>query len=175
MLTPFITEEQVKGIASLSSSIESQFLAPYIMVAQDIAIVPVLGIALSTELSNQILSGNTTTDNQYLIDNYVLLAQAYKSWELATPFLSIKAYKKSLVKPVDPNSEALSIDEIKFYKANITGMVNFYLKQLFDFLELDSLSLNPKYPLYRSTNNPSEFRSEGNATSGFYFKYRQER
>jgi len=168
MLQPFVTPEQLTTIASLSSSIETNFLTPYLQVAQDMAVVPLLGTALAQEISDQILSGTTTEANQILL-NFILPFQAYKAWELCTPFLSIKAYKKSLVKPVDPNSEALSIDEIRFYKANITSMMNFYQAQLFNFLEADAQSSNPVYPLYRSSTS-TEFRNTGTPTSGFFMR-----
>jgi len=169
----FVTEEQLRTVASLSSSIEPAFLTPYLKVAQDMAVVPLIGIALATELSNQLLSGTTTPANDALLA-VILPFQAYKSWELASPFLGMKAYKKSLVKPVDPNSEALSLDEMKFYKANITGLVNFYQEQLYDMLEDDAALAVPVYPLYRSTQT-NEFRSTGTPTSGFFFKTKTNR
>ena len=169
MLQPFVTEEQLKTIASLSSSIESKFLLPYLQVAQEMTVVPLIGIALATELSNQLLSGNTSAQNQVLLNDLILPLQAYKAWELSAPFLSIKAYKKALVKTADPDSQSLSLDEIRFYKASITGFVNYYLQKLFDFLEADAQSTSPVYPLYR-TSTTNEPRGTGNATSGFYFR-----
>lgn len=169
MLQPFITPDQLKSIAAISDSIETQFLVPFINTVQDMVVVPVIGVALSTEISNQILSGTTSVANQYLIDNYILPCLAYATWSQASVFGGIKMYKKSLVKPSDPNSDSLTLDEMRFYKANIDNMANYYKSRLYDFLEDDANSSAPVYPLYRTTAN-DEFRGTGSPQAGFYFK-----
>jgi hypothetical protein len=165
----FITTEQLQSIAAISDSVETKFLIPFISTAQAMTTELILGIALSTEISNQLISGTTSTANQLLINDYILPQLAYATWSQASPFLGIKAYKKSLVKPVDPNSEALTLDEMRFYKANIDNMSNFYKERLYKFLEDDAQLATPVYPLYRSTAD-NEFRSTGSPTSGFYMK-----
>jgi len=170
MLEPFVTDSQLKAIASISDSVEASFVFPYLIVAQDMGTVPIIGLALAQEISDQLASGNTlSAANQYLMDNYVIKYQCYKAWELSAPFLPFRAYKKSYVKPAVDGAEALVLDEIRFIKANITGMMNHYQKALFEFLENDALSAAPIYPLYR-TSQTNEFRSEGSPTTGFYFK-----
>lgn len=169
MMQPFITTEQLQSIAAISDSVETKFLTPFIGTAQAMTTEMILGIALSTEISNQLISGTTTVANQTLLNDYILPQLAYATWSQASPFLGIKAYKKSLVKPVDPNSEALTLDEMRFYKANIDNMANFYKTKLISFLESDANSNSPVYPLYRTTAT-NEFRSEGGGGSGFYFK-----
>ena len=173
MLQPFITPDQLKGIAAISSSIETDFLTPFILTTQTMTVEPILGIALSTQISNQLISGTTTPQNELLINDYILPFLGYATWSQSAAFLSIKAYKKSLVRPVDPNSEALSDDSIRFYKANIDTMANFFKEKLFKFLEADAQLPQPIYPLYRSTNS-EEFRASGQPAAGFFMtkKYR---
>jgi hypothetical protein len=96
---------------------------------------------------------------------------SYATWSQASVFGGMKMYKKSLVKPVDPNSDAVTVEEMRFYKANIDNMSNFYKQRLFDYLEADSCTQIPIYPLYRSTQD-NEHRGSGQATMGFYFKKR---
>ena len=164
----FITSDQLKSIAAISDSIETKLLEPFISTTQEMTVVPMLGIALATEISNQLLSGNTSVQNQKLIDEYILPFLAYATWSQAAPFLGIKAMKNALVKTASPNSESLSDDSIRYYKANIDNMANFYKDRLYNYLENDA-QLNPSvYSLYRSTN--SEFRGTSAPTAGFYFK-----
>jgi hypothetical protein len=166
----FITSEQLKSIAAISDSIETKLLEPFIMTTQEMTVIPILGTALSTEISNQLLSGTTSLSNQSLIDNYILPFLAYATWSQAAPFLGIKAMKNALVKTASPNSESLSDDSIRYYKANIDNMANFYKDRLYNFLEADADLKTLIYPLYRSTN--SEYKGSGSPAAGFFFKNR---
>jgi hypothetical protein len=169
MTQPFITIEQLKSIAAISDSCEPTFLVPFISTTQAMTTEPILGVALTTEISNQLISGTTTALNLALINDWILPQLAYATWSQASVFGGMKMYKKSLVKPQDPNSESLTLDEMRFYKANIDNMANFYKERLFKFLEDDAAKPTPDYPLYRSTAD-NEFRGTGTPAAGFYFR-----
>jgi hypothetical protein len=169
MMTLFLTPDQLKAFTPISNSTEIETLYPFLNTCQNMFVLPILGLALYTQIENQ-LSGQTITGaNQTLLWHYIMPYMAWKTFDMAVPFLGIKAYKRSLVKPAGVDTTALTLDEIKFYKQNISDIANHYSQSMINLLQADEMLPVPQYPLYRVTG-PNEQKTFASQSNGMYFR-----
>jgi hypothetical protein len=168
-MTLYLTPDQLKAFTPISNSIEVETLYPFLSTVQSMYVVPILGLALSSQLETQVSGGTVSGANQTLLWNYIMPYMAWKTFEQAIPFLGIKAYKRSLVKPAGVDTTALTLDEVKFYRQNVSDIANHYGQSMIDMLQADEMQNNPQYPLYR-IQGQNEQRTQASQSNGMYFR-----
>lgn len=142
-----ISVDDIKEVTSMSKNIQAELLEPYILIAEEFFVYPVLGDALVTEIKNQ-LTGNTLTSlNQVLLIQYITPLSAYGAWHEYIPFGAYKSVQKGEVKQSSDNSDNVTLDELTFKRQAIKDKISFFEERLRKYLEDNKAS----YPLYRST------------------------
>ena len=150
-------------------SVETSFLEPFLGTTQTMYVKPLIGIALNSQLEQQVSGQTLSPANLILLNQFICPFMAYKTWSIAVPFLSIKAYKRSLVKPAGTDTTPLSLQELQYYKQNIEDICNHFSTTMIDLLTDDEANGSPNYPLYR-VQGQNEKRTLGTNGSGLYFK-----
>lgn len=157
----YLSVEDLKEITSISNNVDPSFLQPYIKSSEAMFVVPILGIALDTELRSAITANTVTALQQTLIQFYIKPFSAYSSFLSAVPFLAFKATNKGIQRQNSENSEVPAITDINWYRQSIKDIQSFYKTQLEEYLNTNA-SL---YPNYRSN---CENTNQSNNSNGIY-------
>ena len=88
----FVSEEKLKNFTTVNQNVSPADLVPNILTAQDIELQFYLGSTFYFSIQDQVLNGNVSTDNQFLLDNYI--SKALIQWGLcrSLPNLKYKIY-----------------------------------------------------------------------------------
>jgi len=146
-----ISVDDLKQVTSISATIETDLLEPYLELSEELYCVEILGEALTSELRNQI-TGNTITEvNQYLLTKYIKPLVSYGAWEQYVPFNAIKSTQIGEIRQTTDNSSSADLPEVTFKRQALKDKISYYQKRLRDYLDKNKNN----YPLYRSSCSPS--------------------
>ena len=135
-LALLVSEEKLKSFTSINQNVSPADLIPYILQSQDIVLQNYIGATYYMELKNQVVTGTVSSDNQFLLDNYI--GSALCNWGLfyALPFLKYKIFNKSVVSPTSENSESITIEELKFLMEQVRSAGETYMKRMIEWMVL---------------------------------------
>jgi hypothetical protein len=135
-LALLVSEEKLKAFTSINQNVSPADLIPYILQSQDIVLQNYIGATYYMELKNQVVSNTVSTDNQFLLDNYI--GNAMCNWGLfyALPFLKYKIFNKSVVSPTSENSEPITLEELKFLMEQVRSAGETYMKRMIEWMVL---------------------------------------
>ena len=69
--TLYISSTRIKKDTALGGSVSDDIIMPYILLAQDMFILPVLGTDLDAKLKADIQGGSLTGDYKTLVETYI--------------------------------------------------------------------------------------------------------
>lgn len=135
-LALLVSEEKLKAFTSINQNVSPADLIPYILQSQDIVLQNYIGATYYMELKNQVVSNTVSTDNQFLLDNYI--GNAMCNWGLfyALPFLKYKIFNKSVVSPTSENSDSITLEELKFLMEQVRSAGETYIKRMIEWMVL---------------------------------------
>jgi hypothetical protein len=142
----FISAEKLRAFTTTNQNVSDADLVPNILVAQDIELQFYLGSTFYFSIQDQVLNGTVTTENQFLIDNYI--SKALIQWGLmrALPNLKYKIYNKSVLSPTAENADSIDLDELKFLQQQCRDTGNVYATRMVEWIQLHP----GDYPVYFS-------------------------
>lgn len=170
---PIISEELFKLHSPVTSNTDITEFIPYISIAQELHIEPVLGEPLMSELKTQIESNTLTPENSDLIIKIAPALSFYAVYQ-ALPFHWATIVNKGVTIRESENSKGVDIKDIAQLRLWIKNDADTLKSQLIDFL----CRCKSKYPLWRPDNANccssliNEGTNEKNFDSGFYFRKR---
>ena len=135
-LALLVSEEKLKSFTSINQNVSPADLIPYILQSQDIVLQNYIGATYYIELKDQVVAGSVTSDNQFLLDNYI--GNALCNWGLfyALPFIKYKLFNKSVVSPTSENSEPITLEELKFLMEQVRSAGETYMKRMIEWMVL---------------------------------------
>ena len=139
-------EEKIKSFTTVNQNVSPLDIVPNILVAQDIELQFYLGSTFYFSIQDQVLNGTVTTENQFLLDNYI--SKALIQWGLmrALPNLKYKIYNKSVLSPTAENADSIDLDELKFLQQQCRDTGNVYATRMVEWIQLHP----GDYPVYFS-------------------------
>ena len=142
----FVSEEKIKSFTTVNQNVSPLDIVPNILVAQDIELQFYLGSTFYFSIQDQVLNGTVTTENQFLLDNYI--SKALIQWGLmrALPNLKYKIYNKSVLSPTAENADSIDLDELKFLQQQCRDTGNVYATRMVEWIQLHP----GDYPVYFS-------------------------
>tara|TARA_R100001443_G_scaffold57478_1_gene68199 strand:+ start:1752 stop:2318 length:567 start_codon:yes stop_codon:yes gene_type:complete len=145
----FISEDKLKSSSTINGNVDAELLKPYLKVAQDLHIHPVLGTDLYNAIQDGIQNTSLTANETTLLNDYI--ADALTQWTLyeALPFLSYKIMNADIVRKAGENSQSASKDEITFLRDIVRNTAEFYTKRMVDYLRHN----NTLFPEYTTNTN----------------------
>ena len=69
--TLYISATRLKKDTALGGSVDDNLIMPYILLAQDMYILPILGTDLDTKLKTEIQGGTLAGDYKTLVEDYI--------------------------------------------------------------------------------------------------------
>lgn len=165
---PLITEELFKQYSPVTSNTDITEFVPYIGIAQELHIEPVLGEPLMSELKDQVSTNSLTPENSDLILKIAPALSFYAVYQ-ALPFHWATIVNKGITIRESENSKGVDIKDISQLRQWIKNDSEILIGQLIGFLQRCKAS----YPLWRPAGGCS-VATEGSENqdfdSGFYFK-----
>lgn len=160
--TPLINEALFKQHSPVTLSTQIEDFVPYIGIAQELYIQPILGAALTAELQTQIADNNLSAANSDLILRIAPALSFYAVYQ-ALPFHWATIVNKGITIRESENSKSVDINDISQLRRWIKDDADMLRKQLVDFLK----QCRQNYPLWSTAENCQQKNSQFD--SGFYF------
>jgi hypothetical protein len=88
------------------------------------------------KLKTQVVNNTVSSNNQFLLDNYIGSALCNFGLFMALPFLKYKIFNKSVVSPTSENSESIVLDELKFLMDQVRSAGETYMKRMIEWMVL---------------------------------------
>jgi hypothetical protein len=143
--TLFISATRLKKDTALGGSVDDNLIMPYILLAQDMNILPVLGTDLYEALKTKINAGSLTGDYKTLMETYIQPALVQFSFSQLAPYLRLRFVNNAVVvMGATEQSSSATYDDIKPLMDTATDAAEFYRQRMIDYLRNNS-SLFPEY------------------------------
>lgn len=149
MANIWITQAYLKSLTPISANVDVSEVSNHIETAQLIHTREILGKNLYDDINTKFSAGTLNAKETELFE---ILKQsiAYRSAEIAIPFLGIKIRNKGVVRMQDEFSQPASLDELKYLRHELANRSEYFEKRALDFL----IQFNNDFPLYMSDTNP---------------------
>lgn len=167
--TPLVTEALFKLHSPVTSATDITEFIPYICIAQELYIEPILGNALMDELKAQAAANDLTTPNSDLIVKLAPALSFYAVYQ-ALPFHWAAIVNKGVTIRESENSKGVDIKDIAQLRRWMLNDADILRNQLIDFMHRHK----ENYPLWNpqrgcDTGRPSAGSDKQGFDSGFYF------
>lgn len=150
-----INDAYFKSFSPLPFNYNLEEIRPYYKVAEELWVVPIIGVALYNELIQQVNENNVTELNSTLllkIYAYEAIAITYE----ALPFVSYHMSEIGITKGKSENSDSVSINDVNFVSTHLRNQLELLKKYLKKFLD-DNADL---YPLYKGDGSTCDFQCQ---------------
>ena len=168
----FMTEKYLKENGVINDNTDMKIITPTIILVQDKYIHPILGTDLFEEIVNQINTSTTgtydqvSTNNQTLLNNYILKTMLWYILMEATPLFKYRYMNKGVMVKNSENSSAADLAEIQYNMNRWENDAKMYAERTTRFLKAN----DDNYPLYNANDNCDDIRpNKTNYTSSLYF------
>jgi hypothetical protein len=159
--TLYISSTRLKKDSALGGSVSDDLIMPYILLAQDMHILPILGTDLDAKLKALIQAGTLTGDYKILVETYLQPALVQFSFTQLMPYLRLRFVNNAVVvMGATDQSSSATYDDLKPVMDTATDAAEFYRQRMIDYLRNNS-SLFPEY----SSNTGADL----NPTTNNYF------
>ena len=139
--TLFISSTRLKKDTALGGSVDDNLIMPYILLAQDMNILPVLGTDLYEALKTKIQGDSLTGDYKTLMETYIQPALVQFSFAQLAPYLRLRFVNNAVVvMGATEQSSSATYDDIKPLMDTATDAAEFYRQRLIDYLRNNSSS-----------------------------------
>ena len=149
--TIFISTDRLKRDTALGGSVDDNILFPYILMAQDRYILPVLGTDLQDKLISDIQGSSLSGAYLTLLQKFVQPALTQFAFATVLPFLRLRMVNNSVVTMNTEQGTSVSHEELKPLINASMDQGEFYRKRLIDYLTGNTASFS-EY----STNQTNE-------------------
>lgn len=166
---PLITEKLFKQYSPVTANTDITEFIPYIGIAQELHIEPVLGTPLMTELKDQITANSLTPENSALILKIAPALSFYAVYQ-ALPFHWATIVNKGITIRESENSKGIDIKDVAQLRRWIKDDAEVLVSQLTDYL----CSCRASYPLWCPAGGwcdeaIKKGKGRNEFDSGFYF------
>ena len=151
--TLFISTDRLKKDSALGGSVDDNLLLPYILMAQDRYILPVLGTDLNAKLISDIQGSSLSGAYLTLLQTYIQPSLVQYSFATCLPFLRLRMVNNSIVTMNSEQGSSVSHDELKPLINASIDQAEFYRERLIDYIRNNTSSL-PEY----QTNTGSDLQ-----------------
>ena len=141
--TLFISATRLKKDTALGGSVDDNLIMPYILLAQDMNILPVLGTDLYEKLKSDVQGGSLTGAYKTLVETYIQPALVQFAFSTLAPYLRLRFSNNSVVvMGATEQSSSATYDDIKPLMDTATDAAEFYRQRLIDYLRNNSSSFS---------------------------------
>ena len=150
--TLYISATRLKKDSAIGGSVEDDLIMPYILLAQDMNILPILGTDLDAKLKSDIQGGSLTGAYKTLVEDYIQPALVQFSFVSLVPYLRLRFVNNAVVvMGATEQSSSATYEDLEPVMNTATDAAEFYRQRCIDYLR-DNTSSFPEY----SSNSGSD-------------------
>lgn len=143
--TLYISSTRLKTDSAIGGSVSDDLIMPYILLAQDMNILPILGTELDNDLKTYIQAGTLAGDNKTLVETYIQPALVQFSFTQLVPYLRLRFVNNAVViMGATDQSSSATYEDLRPVMDTATNAAEFYRQRLIDYLT-NNTNLFPKY------------------------------
>ena len=132
--TLFISTDRLKRDSALGGSCDDNLLLPYILMAQDRYILPILGTDLTNKLISDIQGSSLTGNYLTLLQTYIQPALVQFAFATVLPFLRLRMVNNSIVTMSSEQGSSVAHEDLKPLINASMDQGEFYRERLIDGL-----------------------------------------
>ena len=141
--TLYISATRLKKDSAIGGSVDDNLIMPYILLAQDMHILPVLGTDLDTKLKSEIQGGTLAGDYKTLVESYIQPSLVQYSFVSLVPYLRLRFVNNAVVvMGATGQSSSATYDDLKPLMDTATDAAEFYRQRLIDYLRNNTSSFS---------------------------------
>ena len=161
--TLYISATRLKKDTAIGGSVDDNIIMPYILLAQDMNILPVIGTDLDTKLKSEIQAGTLTGAYQTLVEDYIQVALVQFSFTQLVPYLRLRFVNNAVVvMGATEQSSSATYEDLKPLMDTAENAGEFYRQRLIDYLRNNTSS----FPEYSSNTGADLDPTANNYFSG---------
>ena len=143
--TLYISATRLKRDSAMGGSVDDNLMMPYILLAQDMYILPILGTDLDAKLKSEIQADTLAGDFKTLVEDYIQKALVQFAFAELAPFMRLRFVNNAIVimGSTDQSSSA-TYEDIKPLIDRAQDAAEFYRQRTIDYLR-DNSSSFPEY------------------------------
>ena len=143
--TLYISSTRLKKDTALGGSVDDNLIMPYILLAQDMNILPILGTDLDAKLKTEIQADTVAGVYKTLLETYIQPALVQFAFSTLAPYLRLRFSNNSVVvMGATEQSSSATYEDIKPLMDTATDAAEFYRQRMIDYLR-DNSSSFPEY------------------------------
>ena len=143
--TLYISSTRLKKDSAIGGSVSDDLIMPYILLAQDMSILPILGTDLDAKLKSDIQGGTLTGAYKTLVETYIQPALVQFAFVSLVPYLRLRFVNNAVVvMGATDQSSSATYDDLKPVMDTATDAAEFYRKRCIDYLRNNQTSF-PEY------------------------------
>jgi len=161
--TLYISATRLKKDTAIGGSVDDNIIMPYILLAQDMNILPVIGTDLDNKLKSDIQAGTLTGAYQTLVEDYIQVALVQFSFTQLVPYLRLRFVNNAVVvMGATEQSSSATYEDLKPLMDTAENAGEFYRQRLIDYLRNNTSS----FPEYSSNTGADLDPTANNYFSG---------
>ena len=161
--TLYISATRLKKDTAIGGSVDDNIIMPYILLAQDMNILPVIGTDLDNKLKSDIQGGTLTGAYQTLVEDYIQVALVQFSFSQLIPYLRLRFTNSAVVvMGATEQSSSATYEDLKPLMDTAENAGEFYRQRLIDYLRNNTSS----FPEYSSNTGADLDPTANNYFSG---------
>ena len=143
--TLYISSTRLKKDSAIGGSVSDDLVMPYILLAQDMNILPILGTDLDAKLKSEIQGGTLAGVFKTLVEDYIQPALVQFSFVSLVPYLRLRFVNNAVVvMGATDQSSSATYDDLKPVMDTATDAAEFYRQRMIDYLRNNTSSF-PEY------------------------------
>ena len=143
--TLYISSTRLKKDSAIGGSVSDDLVMPYILLAQDMSILPILGTDLDAKLKSDIQGGSLTGAYKTLVETYIQPALVQFAFVSLVPYLRLRFVNNAVVvMGATDQSSSATYDDLKPVMDTATDAAEFYRQRCIDYLRNNQTSF-PEY------------------------------
>ena len=143
--TLYISSTRLKKDSAIGGSVSDDLVMPYILLAQDMNILPILGTDLDAKLKSEIQAGTLAGVYKTLVETYLQPALVQYSFVSLLPYLRLRFVNNAVVvMGATDQSSSATYDDLKPVMDTATDAAEFYRQRMIDYLRNNTSSF-PEY------------------------------
>ena len=143
--TLYISSTRLKKDSAIGGSVYDNLIMPYILLAQDMNILPILGTDLDAKLKSDIQGGSLTGAYKTLVETYIQPALVQFAFVSLVPYLRLRFVNNAVVvMGATDQSSSASYEDLEPLMNTATDAAEFYRQRCIDYLRNNSSSF-PEY------------------------------
>tara|TARA_R100000655_G_scaffold48668_2_gene86128 strand:- start:3166 stop:3747 length:582 start_codon:yes stop_codon:yes gene_type:complete len=137
--TLMISATRLKKDTALGGSVDDNLIMPYILLAQDMYILPILGTDLDAKIKSDIQAGSLTGNYKTLVETYIQPALVQFSFAELAPFMRLRFVNNAIVvMGATEQSSSATFEDLSPIISRSQDAAEFYRQRCIDYLRNNS-------------------------------------